>query len=41
MTRRGDLSSLAPRIAEMARMSITTQAMPRVRTLVPWFTQDY
>ena len=41
VTRRGDLSSLAPRIAEMARMSITTQAMPRVRTLVPWFTQDY
>ena len=41
VTRRGDLSSLAPRIAEMARMSITTQAMPRIRTLVPWFTQDY
>ncbi|MET4384649.1 DNA-binding transcriptional LysR family regulator [Bradyrhizobium sp. F1.4.3] len=41
VTRRGDLSSLAPRIAEMARSSITTQAMPRIRTLVPWFTQDY
>ena len=41
VTRRGDLSSLAPRIAEMARMSITMQAMPRIRTLVPWFTQDY
>ncbi|KJC37813.1 LysR family transcriptional regulator [Bradyrhizobium sp. LTSP857] len=41
VTRRGDLSSLAPRIAEMARTSITTQAMPRIRTLVPWFTQDY
>jgi hypothetical protein len=25
----------------MARTSITTQAMPRIRTLVPWFTQDY
>ena len=41
VTRRGDLSSLAPRIAEMARTSITTQAMPRIRTLMPWFTQDY
>jgi len=41
VTRRGDLSSLAPRIAEMARTTITTQAMPRIRTLVPWFTQDY
>ena len=41
VTRRGDLSSLAPRIAEMARTSITMQAMPRIRTLVPWFTQDY
>lgn len=41
VTRRGDLSSLAPRIAEMARSSITMQAMPRIRTLVPWFTQDY
>lgn len=41
VTRRGDISSLAPRIAEMARTSITTQAMPRIRALVPWFTQDY
>jgi len=41
VTRRGDLSSLVPRIAEMARTTITTQAMPRIRTLVPWFTQDY
>ncbi|WP_063684827.1 LysR family transcriptional regulator [Bradyrhizobium stylosanthis] len=41
VTRRGDLSSLAPRIAEMARTSITTQAMPRIRTLVPWFAEDY
>ncbi|MDA9398433.1 LysR family transcriptional regulator [Bradyrhizobium sp. CCBAU 45389] len=41
VTRRGDLSSLAPRIAEMARTSITTQAMPRILTLVPWFTQEY
>ena len=42
VTRRGDLCpSLAPRIAEMARTSITMQAMPRIRTLVPWFTQDY
>ncbi|WP_027526937.1 LysR family transcriptional regulator [Bradyrhizobium sp. Ec3.3] len=41
VTRQGDLSSLAPRIAEMARTSITTQAMPRIRALVPWFTQDY
>jgi DNA-binding transcriptional LysR family regulator len=41
VTRRGDISSLAPRIAEMARTSITMQAMPRIRALVPWFTQDY
>jgi DNA-binding transcriptional LysR family regulator len=41
VTRHGDLSSLAPRIAELARTSITMQAMPRIRTLVPWFTQDY
>ena len=41
VTRRGDISSLAPRIAEMARTTITMQAMPRIRTLVPWFTQDY
>jgi DNA-binding transcriptional LysR family regulator len=37
VTRRGDLSSLAPRIAEMARATIRTQAMPRISTLVPWF----
>ncbi|MGY8704818.1 LysR family transcriptional regulator [Bradyrhizobium sp. 18BD] len=41
VTRRGDISLLAPRIAEMARTSITMQAMPRIRALVPWFTQDY
>jgi DNA-binding transcriptional LysR family regulator len=38
VTRRGDLSSLAPRIAEMARAALLTQAMPRISTLVPWFT---
>jgi len=38
VTRRGDLSSLAPRIAEIARTTISTQAMPRISTLVPWFT---
>jgi DNA-binding transcriptional LysR family regulator len=38
VTRRGDLSSLAPRIAEMARATLLTQAMPRISTLVPWFT---
>lgn len=36
--RRGDLSNLAPRIAELARSTIVAQAMPRLRTLVPWFT---
>jgi DNA-binding transcriptional LysR family regulator len=38
VTRRGDLSTLAPRIAELARSTIVTQAMPRLQTLVPWFT---
>jgi DNA-binding transcriptional LysR family regulator len=38
VTRRGDLSSLAPRIADIARATIQTQAMPRISTLVPWFT---
>src|ERR1700761_632592 len=38
VTRRGDLSSLAPRIAEIARTTISAQAMPRISTLVPWFT---
>ena len=38
VTRRGDLSSLAPRIAEIARTSISAHAMPRISTLVPWFT---
>jgi DNA-binding transcriptional LysR family regulator len=37
VTRRGDLSSLAPRIADMARAAIATQAMPRIATLAPWF----
>ena len=37
VTRRGDLSSLAPRIAEMARAALMAQAMPRISTLVPWF----
>lgn len=40
VTHRGVLSSLAPRIAETARNTITMQAMLRIRTLVPWFTQD-
>ncbi|SHN68711.1 LysR family transcriptional regulator [Bradyrhizobium erythrophlei] len=38
VTRRGDLSSLAPRIADIARSTISAQAMPRISTLVPWFT---
>jgi DNA-binding transcriptional LysR family regulator len=38
VTRRGDLSTLAPRIAEVARSTIVEQAMPRIQTLVPWFT---
>jgi DNA-binding transcriptional LysR family regulator len=38
VTRRGDLSSLAPRIADIARTTISAQAMPRISTLVPWFT---
>ena len=38
VTRRGDLSALAPHIAEVARSTIVEQAMPRIRTLVPWFT---
>jgi DNA-binding transcriptional LysR family regulator len=38
VTRRGDLSSFAPRIAEIARTTISAQAMPRISTLVPWFT---
>ena len=38
VTRRGDLSSLAPRIADVARTTISAQAMPRISTLVPWFT---
>ncbi|HET7889807.1 MAG TPA: LysR family transcriptional regulator [Bradyrhizobium sp.] len=38
VTRRGDLSSLAPRIADIARSTIVAQAMPRISTLVPWFT---
>jgi DNA-binding transcriptional LysR family regulator len=37
VTRRGDLSMLAPRIAEIARSTILEQAMPRVQTLAPWF----
>ena len=37
VTRRGDLSSLAPRIADMARAALLMQAMPRISTLVPWF----
>jgi len=27
----------APRIVEIARTTISTQAMPRISTLVPWF----
>lgn len=38
VTRRGDLSSLAPRIADIARTTIAAQAMPRISALVPWFT---
>ena len=38
VTRRGDLSSLAPRIADIARNTISAQAMPRISALVPWFT---
>ena len=38
VTRRGDLSSLAPRIADIARTTISAQAVPRISTLVPWFT---
>jgi DNA-binding transcriptional LysR family regulator len=38
VTRRGDLSSLAPRIAEIARTTISSQAMPRISALIPWFT---
>jgi DNA-binding transcriptional LysR family regulator len=38
VTRRGDLSSFAPRIAEIARTTILAHAMPRISTLVPWFT---
>jgi DNA-binding transcriptional LysR family regulator len=37
LTRKGDLPELAPRIAEIARSTITTQALPRIQTLVPWF----
>jgi len=40
VTRRGDLSALAPRIAEVARSTIVEQAMPRIQTLVPWFTAN-
>jgi DNA-binding transcriptional LysR family regulator len=38
VTRKGDLSAFAPRIAEIASSTIVTQAMPRMLTLVPWFT---
>jgi DNA-binding transcriptional LysR family regulator len=38
VTRRGDLSLLAPRIADIARNTISAQAMPRISALVPWFT---
>jgi hypothetical protein len=38
VTRRDDLSSFAPRIAEIARNTITAKALPRISTLVPWFT---
>ncbi|MDP4026564.1 LysR family transcriptional regulator [Methylobacterium sp. NEAU 140] len=38
VTRRGDLASLAPRIAELARATIIQQALPRIQALVPWFT---
>jgi DNA-binding transcriptional LysR family regulator len=38
VTRRGDLSSLAPRIAEIAHTTIGAQAMPRISALIPWFT---
>jgi DNA-binding transcriptional LysR family regulator len=38
VTRRGDLSSLAPRIADIARTTISAHAMPRISALVPWFT---
>jgi hypothetical protein len=32
------LTSFAPRIAEIARTTISAQAMPRISALVPWFT---
>jgi DNA-binding transcriptional LysR family regulator len=38
VTRRGDLVSLAPRIAELARAAIIQQGLPRIQALVPWFT---
>ncbi|MFC6792204.1 LysR family transcriptional regulator [Methylobacterium komagatae] len=37
VTRRDDLSSLAPRIVDIARSTITNFAMPRIQTLIPWF----
>ncbi|MEH3148657.1 MAG: LysR family transcriptional regulator [Methylobacterium frigidaeris] len=40
VARKGDLSSLAPRIAEIARSTIANHAMPRIQTLVPWFARD-
>lgn len=37
VTRKGDLSALAPRIVEIARSTITQEAMPRLRAMVPGF----
>jgi hypothetical protein len=38
VTRRDGLSLFAPRIAEIARTTISAHAMPRISTLMPWFT---
>lgn len=40
VTRQGDLSALAPNIAEIAHTTIAIQAVPRIQTLMPWFTLD-
>lgn len=37
VTRKHDLTAVAPRMADLARATITEQAAPRIMALIPWF----
>lgn len=39
-TRRGDLDDLAPRIAEVARATARSHALPQMLTMAPWLTPE-